>query len=86
MEPERVRQDIEETDSVRRPSFVLVQHGAVIAHFGPDEAQAAADTAYRMTEAEGMHVDVYEVDQRLPPPPAIGTPVEPRALGWVDVN
>jgi hypothetical protein len=53
MEPKEVRQDIEETDSIERPSFVLVQHGAVIAHFGPDEAENAADTAYRMTNVSG---------------------------------
>jgi hypothetical protein len=86
MRPEQVLQDVKASDSVERPSFVLVCNGAVVAHFGPDEAQAAADTAYRLTEREGKHVDLFEVDRRLPAPPAIGTLVDPQTLGWVDVN
>lgn len=86
MTPEQVHQDVKNTDSVEDPFFVLVQHGRVIARFGPGQAAAATSTAYRMTETEGMHVDVYEVDQRLPSPPPMGTLVDPASLGWVDVN
>lgn len=86
MDPQQVRQDIRDTESVERPSFVLVENGTVLAHFPPGDPQAAADAAYRLTERDGRHVDVYEVDCRLQPPPAIGSPVDPDALGWVNVN
>jgi hypothetical protein len=86
MQPHKVIADIRQNDGVERPAFVLVSNGTVVAHFGPDEAVAAADTAYRMTERDGHHIDVYEVDRRLPLPPPVGTPVDPLALGWVDVN
>lgn len=69
MKLERVRQDIDQTDSAESPSVVPVQHGAVIAHFGADQAESAADAGYRITEAEGMYVDTYEFDRRLPPSP-----------------
>lgn len=86
MKPDRTAKDSTDADRVQRPSFVLVQQGLVVAHFAPDQAQAAADTAYRLTERDGRHVGVYAVDHRLPPPPAIGERVDPASSGWVDVD
>lgn len=86
MEPKQVRQDSEQTGNVDRAGFVLVEDGTVLALFGANEAQAAADLAYRLTERDGRHVDVYEVGRGLPPPPPVGERVDPKALGWIDVN
>lgn len=86
MEPEPSGHDIGRTDGIERPAFVLVRDGVVVARFAPGEAQAAADTAYRLTERDGRHVDVYEVDRRLPPAPDVGRRVDPEALGWSGVG
>jgi hypothetical protein len=85
MDPDGTRREIADT-GVLRPSFALVQHGVLIGLFGPDEAETATSAAYRMTETEGHHVDVYEIDSRLPPPPQVGAAVDPDALGWIDVD
>lgn len=68
-----------------RPRFVLVSHRTVLACFGPDEAEAAADTAYRMAERDGEHIELYETPGEQEPP-MIGTEVDPHALGWVAID
>jgi hypothetical protein len=68
------------------PSLVLVQSGAVIGTFGPEETEAADRAVTRHSLAMGRHVDVYEVDAGLPPPPPIGSKVDPALLRWVRVG
>jgi len=86
MHPDDVLKDIVETNSVVQPTIALVQNGVLVGVFSADQAEAADRATTRLISASGRHVDVYEIDQRLPDPPALGTPVDPRQLGWVNVG
>lgn len=86
MQPQKARKETVETDRPQRPTIALVQHGELVGLFAADQAEAADRATTRLISASGRHVDVYEIDQRLPDPPALGTSVDPHQLGWVNVG
>lgn len=86
MEPRDVIKDIQDSGAVLQPRLVLVQHNAVVQIFSPEEGEHAHRTAETIAIATGHPVRVYEVDARLPAPPAIGSEVDPQAQGWVEIE
>ena len=79
-------EDPRETADALRPSLALVQDGRLVGTFSADEAEAADRATVRIALASGRHVEVYEVDARLPTPPELGTAVDPERLGWTNVG
>lgn len=86
MEPRDVINDIEDSGAVLQPRLVLVQHNAVVQIFSAEEGEQAHRTAETIAIATGHPVSVYEVDARLPAPPAIGSEVDPEGQGWVEID
>lgn len=86
MEPRDVINDIQESGAVLQPRLVLVQHATVVQVFPAGGGEHAHRTAETIAVATGHPVSVYEVDARLPNPPAIGSPVDPQAEGWVEIE
>jgi hypothetical protein len=86
MEPQDVISDIRRTGSVYQPRTVLVQDGKVIGIFAAGQDQEADRAITRNALTGGKIVRVYAVDARLPDPPEPGNPVDPTALGWVDLE
>lgn len=86
MEPRDVINDIADSGAVLQPRLVLVQHNAVVQVFPAGEGDQAHRTAETIAVATGHPVSVYEVDARLPAPPAIGSEVDPLAQGWVEIE
>lgn len=74
------------TGVVLHPWTVLVQEGRVARSFPPTMPHAASICAKCMADETGRAVIVYEVDMRLPAPPAMGTPVYPAGLGWMEIS
>lgn len=86
MEPDDVLEDATDTTSALQPLIALVQDGVLNGLYSADQAEAADRATMRLALASGRHVDVYEIAQSLPYPPALGTAVDPEHLGWVNVG
>lgn len=71
-----------------RPYTVLVLDGIVFAvhRWGHEPDLREYERAHEAAEVVGLPIFVYEVDRRLPPPPAPMSPVDPVALQWVEVE
>ena len=71
-------------DADRRPWTVIVRDGRVLNRYRAEETHATAPGA--MPASLGADaIEVWEVDPRLPEPPAEGQPVDPRGLTWTQV-
>jgi hypothetical protein len=77
--------EILRTGAVLHPRTVLVQEGKVVRTFPPTMPHAASICAKCIADETGKRVIVYEVDMRLPAPPAIGSQVYPPGLGWLEI-
>jgi hypothetical protein len=77
--------EILRTGAVLHPRTVLVQEGKVVRSFPPTMPHAASICAKCIADETGKRVIVYEVDMRLPAPPAIGSQVYPPGLGWMEI-
>lgn len=86
MQPKDALESAAETASALRPWVALVQAGMLVGVYAADEAEAADRAATRLALAGGRHVEVYEVAASLPPPPPLGTLLEPARLGWVNAG
>lgn len=86
MEPRDVIDDIKDSGAVLQPQLVLVQHNTVVQIFPAGQGDQAQRTAETIAIATGHPVSIYEVDARLPAPPAIGSEVDPQGQGWVEIE
>lgn len=86
MEPRDVIHDIQASGVVLQPRLVLVQDHTVVQWFPAGSSDHALKTAETIAIATASPVQVYEVDARLPAPPAVGSGVDPQAQGWVEVE
>lgn len=86
MEPRKAIRDVQESDAAARPRLVLVQHHIIVQNFPPEAAAQAHRLAETIALTTGNPVSIYEVDARLPVPPAVGSAIDPEAEGWVEVE
>ena len=69
-----------------KPRLVVTRSGKVAGRFQIDHAAEAYALALRLAQGGDPTVRLYEVDWRLPAPPAEGTQVQPDDLDWVQVE
>lgn len=72
--------------AVAQPRLVLVQHNTVIQVFPCGNEAAAHRAAQLLAATTGQPIAIYEVDARLPLPPALGCEIDPIAAGWAEIE
>jgi hypothetical protein len=76
---------IRTTGIIQDPLLVLMSSGVVRLAFRPKSPAETAVNVLRIARSRGRIISLFEVDQRLAPPPPTGTAIgDPPALGWVE--